>query len=267
MDLRHLRHLLLTLLLPLATEIPAQTPTEPTVPTPTYDVVSIAPHKADANSSGWETHDATFTATNINLKMLVSFACNIRQDLISGLPGWADSARFDINAKIVDPDLPTLKKLTRQQHNAMLVQMLTDRFQLKTHTETRQLPVYNLVRTPHGPKFKPSPTQDPTKGSWFDNNAEFTGIVMPMAGLVDFLAGELHRTVIDQTSLTALYELHLKWAPDRPAAAAGQDTGQTDDTGPSLFSALVDQLGLKLVPAKAPVTTLVVDHLDPPTPN
>ena len=237
---------------------------------PAYDVVSIVPNKADSSSSGWNTQEASFIATNVSLKMLVGLAYNMRQDLISGLPSWADSAHFDVNAKIVDPDLAELKKLTVRQRSAMILQILNDRFGLKAHTETKQLPVYDLVVTPHGPKFKPSATQDDAKGGWFDNNNEFTGNIMPISGLTDFLAGHLQRTVIDQTNLTARYDLHVKWAPDNRTGMAAADDGRAPaaaDNGPSLFSALVDQLGLKLLPAKGSVSTLVVDHVKPPTPN
>ena len=261
--MKPLPHLLLPLLLlPLPTQAPA-----PTVPTPTYDVVSITPNKSDSGNMMFNNQDATFTATNFRLKNLLSSAFDIREDLISGLPGWAESARYDLNAKIVDPDLPTLKKLTDQQHSAMLAQILADRFQLKSHTELKQLPVYNLVVTQHGPKFKPSALQDEHHGGYSVNNHDFTGTVLPLSSFAGFLANDLHRTVIDQTGLTARYDLHLTWAPDTPDRPAGQDNGQPADAGPSLFSALVDQLGLKLVPAKGPVPTLVIDHIDPPTPN
>ena len=257
--------ILILLLLPLSGF--AQTPTQATVPTPAYDVVSITPNKANAGSTYWNSQDSTFTGTNLNAKMLVSFAFGISEDLISGLPAWAGSVRYDINAKIVDPDLPTLKKLTDKQHNDMLAQVLADRFSLKSHTESKKLPVYNLVLAPHGSKLKLSALQDQTKGTWTSNVGDFTGTTIPISAITDFLASHLQRTVIDKTNLTGFYDLHLTWAPESPAAIAGQDTGQTEDTGPSLFSALQDQLGLKLIPAKGPVPTLVIDHIEPPTPN
>ncbi len=262
-------HLLPLLLLPLLA--PAQTPQplQPTVPTPVYDVVSIVPNNSDSGNMSFEGHDATFTATNVRFKNLLSNAFDVREDLISGLPGWAESARYDLKAKIVDPDLPTLKKLTEEQRDAMLAGILTDRFHLKVHTESKQLPIYNLVVTPHGPKFKPSADQDPKHGGMRASDHDADIEASRISALLVLLAGSLHRTVIDQTHLTALYDMHLTWAPDRPAAAAGLDDGRNPaaDTGPSLFSALEDQLGLKLVPAKGPVTTLVVDHIEPPTPN
>ncbi len=263
--MRQLPHLLLLLLLPPLIRAQARA----TVPTPAYDIVSILPNKSDSGNMSIYTQDAAFTATNMRLKNLLSNAFDIREDLISGLPGWAESARYDIKAKIVDPDLAVLKKLTKEQRETMLAGILTDRFGLKVHTETKQLPVYNLVVTPHGPKFQPSADQSPDHGGMGAKNHDVTITASPLATLVYFLAGSLHRTVIDQTNLTARYDMHLTWAADRPAAAAGLDDGHNaaDDTGPSLFSAVQDQLGLKLVPAKGPVPTLVVDHIDPPTPN
>ena len=172
----------------------------------------------------WNLQDSSFTGTNLNAKMLVSFAFGIREDLISGLPSWAGSVRYDINAKIIDPDLPTLKRLTDKQRNDMLTQLLADRFALKSHTESKQLPVYNLVIAPHGPKFKPSPTQDETKGNWRNNNTEFTGTVISIGSLVDFLASHLQRTVIDQTNLTAPLRPppHLGPRPPRHHRRPGQ---------------------------------------------
>ena len=238
----------------------------PTIPTPVYDVVSIVPHKFDADSTAWGSQGSTFTATNLTVKMFVTLAFGLRQDLISGLPAWAGSNRYDIKAKIVDADLSTLRKLTDKQHNEMLVKIATDRFNLKSHTEIKELPVYNLVLAHHGSKLKTSAIQDNSKGTWTSNTGDFTGTTISITALTDMLANELHRTVIDKTNLSALYDMHLTWAPDRPATV-GQDNGIGDDAGPSLFSALQDQLGLKLVPSKGPVTTLVIDHVERPTPN
>jgi uncharacterized protein (TIGR03435 family) len=262
------RHLVLFLAIFFLTRFnPAQNSAKtPTIPTPAYDVVSIVPHKFDAESTSWGSQGSTFTATNLTVKMFVTLAFGLRQNLISGLPAWADSNRYDIKAKIVDADFSTLRKLTDKQHNEMLVKILTDRFNLKSHTETKELPVYNLVLAHHGSKLKTSAIQDNSKGTWTSNTGDFTGTTISITSLTDMLANELHRTVIDKTNLSALYDMHLTWAPD-PLATVGQDNGRVEDAGPSIFSALQDQLGLKLVPTKGPVTTLVIDHVERPTPN
>ncbi len=244
--------------------------TSPTVPTPTYDVVSIVVNKAGGTGEmGIESREATFMATNADLVNLLINAFDIKPDLIFGLPSWASSTRWNLQAKIIDPDLLTLKKLTADQHRSMLVQVLADRFHLKTHTETRQLPIYNLVVTPHGPRFKPSSEQRPENmGGMSSGDGEVTLQAYPISSMTYTLSSILHRTVIDRTNLLGQYDLHLTWAPDRPAAAAGDDDGlKRDDSGPSIFYAIQDQLGLKLEPAKGPVPTLVIDHVDLPSPN
>lgn len=129
----------------------------PAVPTPAYDVASIAPNKSDSGVSSSQWHDGNFTATNASLKSLLVNAYGIRDGLISGLPGWAESARFDVKAKIVDPDLDTLKKLTREQYGDMLAVVLTDRFHLKVHKETKILPVFDLLVAKNGFKLQQSP--------------------------------------------------------------------------------------------------------------
>lgn len=259
---------LLAIFLPSVTK--AQTAeAETQVATPIYDVVSIVPNKSDNGNWGINTHDASFTATNISLQSLVANAYNIRDGLISGIPAWAGSARFDVNAKIVDPDLPALKKLTKEQRAAMLAAILAERFQLKVHTETKILPVYELVVLKQGPKFKESKTQDEKSGGMSASDSEVTLTAAPLASLIYMLAGHLHRTVIDKTGLNAKYDLHMKWAADR-AAMAGPDGGRveaSDESGPSIFTALQEQLGLKLESTKGPVTTLVVDHAEPPSAN
>jgi bla regulator protein BlaR1 len=238
-------------------------------PYPAYDVVSIVRNKAgDPSEMGIESHEAIFTATNADLTNLLINAFDIKPDLIFGLPPWARSTRWNLQAKITDPDLPALKKLTKDQRRSMLAQVLADRFHLKTHTETKQLPVYNLVVTPHGPKFMPSAKQDADDmRGMSSSDSEVTLEAYPISALAYTLSSILHRTVIDNTGLTAHYDLHLTWAPERFAAVGQDDSRNSTDPGPSIFSAIQDQLGLKLIPAKGAVPTLVIDHVDLPTPN
>ena len=249
--------------------------TNPQATLPVYDVVSIHLHSALDNKAEFSDQSDSFSGTNITLSELVSYAYQIREDLISGLPGWVDSTHFDITAKVSDPDHSILDKLTRAQIKTMLRPVLADRFQLKVHTEIKTLPVYDLVLTKDGPKFQksPPPPDDPDhptpkvqhrKTSWQINNGDLTATALPLSTLTNALAEELDRTVIDKTGLTDVYDLKLRWTPDEDANAA--DNGAADRP-PDLFTALQEQLGLKLDPAKGPVTTLVVDHAEQPTPN
>ena len=97
-----------------------------------------------------------FMAQNYSLKMLLQYTYDLNEDSIVGIPSQLDSKRFDIKAKISDPDLDALKKLSEKQGRLMVLPLLTERFQLKTHMETRPGPVYELVVAKGGPKLKPS---------------------------------------------------------------------------------------------------------------
>lgn len=252
------------LTLPICAQQPASTPP---AALPAYDVISIRPHSALDDNVSIHSQPGIYEGSNVNLKELISYAYGVRDDLVSGLPGWADSAHFDITAKVSDFDPATWKSLTREQREAMFLPILSDRFHVKAHTEIKTLPVFDLVVTKDGPKFKPSPpaANDPDHkrefGTWI-NNSDLTATSITMSNFAETLAGQVDRTVIDKTGLTGEYDLKLRWTPANTAA----DDGSTDRP-PDLFTALKEQLGLKLEPTKGPVTTLVVDHAEKPTPN
>jgi uncharacterized protein (TIGR03435 family) len=229
---------------------------------PVYDVVSIKLNKSGSGGVDVDTDDNRYLAKNVSLKDLLENAYGIKKDLISGVPGAVASARFDVEAKIVDRDPDALKKLTGRQYGQMLLPFLVERFQLKAHTEIKTLPVYELVVIKDGPKFKQS--EDDTRGSGTSvhgdhNGKELTAHNLSMTSLASSLTNEVHRTVIDKTGLTGKYDLGMKWSTDDGTAAA--------DSVPSIFTALPEQLGLKLQAGKGPVETLVVDSVEMPSEN
>ena len=241
-----------------------------------YDVVSIKPNTSDSGNMSWRTNPDSFSTTGMTLTVLIMSAYDTRDDLISGIPAWAQKDHFDLSAKITDADPEALKKLTPQQHQAMIAEILADRFHLKIHPEIKQLPVYDLVLAKDGSRLKPNaavyeknpavkPKEGMAPGGYFTSTGEFTGVAVPLSSFVGNLASNLQRNVIDKTGLTANYDIHLKWTPEG-AAPAGPDSARPDPA-PPLFTALQEQLGLKLVPAKGPVQTWVVDHVDHPTEN
>lgn len=230
---------------------------------PAYDVVSVKVDKSGSGHWDLDSRDGRYSANNVSLKNLVSSAYGMKEDLISGIPGWANSARFDLQAKIVDPDLVALKKLSPEQEQSLLKPVLADRFQLRAHTETKILPVFDLVLAKGGPKFKPTSPDDPSGkgGSISIHNAALTAHAIPMQFLARSLSSQMHRMVIDKTGLAGRFDLSFTWTPAYGPGATPEDSES------SIFTALQEQLGLKLRSAKGPVETLVIDHVEMPSEN
>lgn len=256
----------------LAAQQPSQTTA--TAPLPVFDVVAIHENKSATNMSTVRWGGDAFIASNTTLTSLLMSSYGIREDLISGLPGWAESLHFDVNAKVSDPDADVLKKLSRDQRRAMMVAFLNDRFHLRAHIETKTLPVYDLVIAKGGSKLKEntvplSNSTEPGKtpfnlkpGSFMISDSQMTGIAIPVSLFATNLAFRVERNVIDKTGLTGTYDINLKWTP-------AEQEGKTDssDNAPDLFTALQEQLGLKLESSKGPVDTLVIDQVEMPSEN
>lgn len=267
---------------------PSAAVTTTDVAVPAFDVVSIKQDKSDSRMIRVRNTTDGYSASNISLKMLLQAAYGIREDLISGVPNWGESARYDIDAKVAGSDVDALKKLSSEQRRAMLKPVLEDRFKLKVHTETKEMPVYELVVAKGGPKLK-----EATPGDTYANGikgpdgvarggmmrmgrGQVTGQAIPITSLIDILSRQLQKTVIDKTGLTGKYDLELNWTPEEgeggglgpPPAGSPQRTEPAPDaSGPSIFTALQEQLGLKLQSTKGPVETLVVDSVAMPSEN
>jgi uncharacterized protein (TIGR03435 family) len=205
---------------------------------------------------------------------LVQWAFTIADARILGGPAWFNSARFNIEAKAdssVDEQLRGLDSdVGRLRKQQMLQALLADRFGLKVHQETRKLPIYALTVAKSGPKFQPSQVNGTTVNA---RNGELTvrGSDNTIALLADALGKQLGRVVVDRTGLEGRYDLTLKWTPDElsdsQGGASGARSSTSDASAPSLFTAIQEQLGLKLVPEKGPVAVLVIDHVEMPSEN
>lgn len=226
-----------------------------------YDVVTIRVNN-DGDQVSYAMHAGTdrFNATAITLRTLIEFAYDVKPDLIVGLNGPVDSARFDIEAKVVPQD-GTAPKLTDAQLLSMIIPLLADRFHLRAHLEPQIKPVYDLVITKGSPKFKLDPSKQ-TGGGWNINNDNGKTVLTidraSMPDLAAILSDEVHRDVIDKTGLTGAANITLKFSDDALIEQGGPDTI-------SIFTAIEEQLGLKLQPSKGPVDTLVIDHAEMPT--
>ncbi|HEV2646791.1 MAG TPA: TIGR03435 family protein [Acidobacteriaceae bacterium] len=185
---------------------------------------------------------------------------------VVGGPAWldGDKDRYEINGKIDETQFAAMQKMSpaEQDRHVRLMQqsLLADRFHLKVHFETRDLPVYALTIAKGGPKMNPAkPGESPRlKGTGDGQNNTLTAYSMTMAEFIHSpLLRPEGRMVIDRTGLTAAYDFTLK----------SSIAGDPDSTGPSLFTALEEQLGLKLVATKAPLEVIVIDHIDRPDAN
>jgi uncharacterized protein (TIGR03435 family) len=228
------------------------------------------------------------------LPFIIQQAYGIRRDQVVGGPDWMNTARYDIEAKADgNPGFP--------QMFLMLQSLLEDRFKLKVHRETRQLPVYELTLARGGSKLQqprpggcfalplngppipppPGPQSAPPCGrvflGMFDGKASLEGGNVPLGELARVLSNVLGRSVIDRTGISGTYDIHLPFAPDAalqglpgvgasggpPALPVAADPA----AGATIFTAIQEELGLRLESTKGPVTVIVIDHAEKPDPN
>jgi uncharacterized protein (TIGR03435 family) len=235
-----------------------------------FDVATVKPNSTDDHRIMMRFGGRT-SATGVNLKLLMTVAYDVRDFQIVGGPGWLATDRFDIVAKAEGvPD-----QLTPEQFRPMLVALIEDRFQLKIHRETKEMPVYALVVAKNGTKLKanagePGPRLRMGRG-------QLNGTKVPLKMLVQQLAQQLGRPVVDKTGLTGDYDFTLTWTP-QPGEGGAMFAGPggpggpegpppSDPDGPSIFAAIQEQLGLKLESDKGPVEILVLDQVEKPTEN
>ena len=250
------------------------TPTAPSAaPAPVFDVAAIhlhIPEPHEHNSIWSSPFDGHFRAENVSVVMLIHWAYETPETRILDAPGWADSTYFNIDATAdpaVDQQLHSLTSdAGRKQKEKMVQALLADRFHLVVHTETREFPIYELVVAKGGAKLG-----DPQSGGTTVNHGR-DHIEVEGANSATLLAEELSketgRDVIDKTGLSGRYDLKLHWTPDESAVSALDGSASpATDAGPALFTALEEQLGLKLEPAKGPVQVLVVDKVEMPSAN
>jgi uncharacterized protein (TIGR03435 family) len=247
---------------------------------PAFEVASIKPNKSDNGMIRIMFTPDGVSYTGVPLQILLRETLGIEDDRILGEPAWVKSDRFDIEAKVDASDAAKLKDLKFDQRRSMLLPLLADRFSLKFHHETRELPLYELVLAKGGSKmteFKPEDPVNPKPKGWMSmGRGKIEGREVPVEQLVHILAQQLGRTVQDKTGLTGNYTYQLQWTPDDappPTARNANSTSSAGDPtppdaiGPSLFTALQEQLGLKLESTKGPVDVVVIDHIETPSAN
>jgi uncharacterized protein (TIGR03435 family) len=195
-----------------------------------------------------------------------------KDDRVVGLPSWTKSERYDVEAKVDYEDVPKWKALSLTQKSLALQPLLVTRFNLQFHHETRERPTYSLVVAKNGPKLRkaqhvvtnPTGTGSPDGTGDRDESTVTPGKIVLTGSSLSLLANllssqGLSHTVVDKTGLTELYDITLRWSPD--------DIGSSDASLPSLFTALQEQLGLKLEYNKNPIDVIVIDHIERPSAN
>ncbi|MGA8593909.1 MAG: M56 and DUF3738 domain-containing protein [Bryobacteraceae bacterium] len=254
---------------------------------PTFDVASIKPSdSSNPFMSIRDTPGGRYTANGISVKLLIQNAYNVHDFQISGGPNWINSAKYDIVAKADETSDENAAKLTEDQRDAFrerqrlrLQSLLEERFQLKFHSSTKELPIYALVVAKDGPKIQEAKDgPDKNKGSMMMRPGQLTARGLSMFYLAANLSNQVGRVVLDKTGLSGLYDFTLQWTPDRSQMGSfggGPGPGQEgsrmppppDPDGPSIFTALQEQLGLKLEPQEGPVEIFVIDHVEKPSEN
>jgi bla regulator protein blaR1 len=259
---------------------------------PQFEVISIKPDRSESGNVAVNYQAGRFTVRNFSLKRLIYNAYHPLK--IVGDPSWLTAEKYDIDAKVEDSLAEKLRKLPPDQQIAqvmlMLQSALEDRFQLRTSHESQELPVYVLVVAKGGPKLTPTtlPPYDPekqgaagdntrvngftpagTRGSRMPEPGQFVATGQPIGVIIGTLSHELGTLIVlDQTGLTGEYDFTLKWTPDSgfsASTATSQDSATAplpDPSGTSIFTALQEQLGLKLETKKAPVDVLVITHVE-----
>ncbi len=254
-----------------------------------YEVASIKPDKSGNGMVRISNTPEGFSANNVSVQMLIRVAYGVEENQIQGLNSLA-SENYDVEAKMEKSVADNLQKLDQDQRTEvrrhMLQALLADRFKLTIHRDTKELPIYALVVAKNGPKLQEAKPGDTYpngfrgpggrggRGMMMMGQGELTGQALHVADLARQLSQQLGRTVVDKTGLTGVYDFTLKWTPDNQMAMPGGDGGRgsdsgasADSSGPSIFTAVQEQLGLKLESQKGPVELLVIDHVEKPSEN
>ena len=262
-----------------------QTQSPTSVDRPAFEVASIKPNRSGrggplvfGNINPPPGPVDRFVATS-TVRRLIEDAYNLQDSQLAGRPSWVNSERYDIDAKVPDSIVAdaVARKLTRTQQldqiRLMLQSLLSDRFKLKLSHETKDLPVYSVILAKGGLKIAPitGPPPSPAPRPPGQESIAVFGPVSAFVGVLPLLPEVNGRTVLDHTGLKGDYLWTLHWTPENPDPTFSDSAAATpprpDSSGPSIFTAIQEQLGLKVESTKDLVDVLVIDHIEEPSPN
>ena len=245
---------------------------------PEFDVASIKPNTSgDRRVSFQITPGGRLACTNATAKTLIMMAYDLKPHQLDGGPNWLDSDRYDVTAKGEGGrGRDDFHDNFHDDFKVMLQGLLADRFKLTFHRETKELPIYALVAAKNGPKLHATESGGDNKQQFQRmGRGQFELQGATMAVLANALSSAVGRSVMDKTGISGSYDIKLEWTPDESeggmlkAAPDGKDGAAPapEATGPSLFTALQEQLGLKLEAQKGPVEVVVIDHIEKASEN
>jgi uncharacterized protein (TIGR03435 family) len=254
--------------IPVATAMtPAQTvaTTSANSDRPTFAVSVVKPSQSATSRNIQFQPGGRVVIRGASVRLLIKIAYNLNDDELTGGPAWIGLDRFDIDAT---PDAPDGSKVDMDRNRARLQGLLADRFQLKMRDEMRMMSTYALVVAKGGPKLKKSETQDlPMQAHANGGQLLFTNATLDQfANAVGDWVGQ---PVLNQTGLDGKYDLRLEWTPDAPVAGGPVDTAasQAASSGPTIFTALQQQMGLSLQARKNQAHCKVVEQVERPAAN
>jgi uncharacterized protein (TIGR03435 family) len=254
-----------------------------------FEVASVKPNRGDGPTESGTQPGGRVTMINVPVRMLIRSAYQVQDEQIVDAPNWINTEHFDVVAKAA-AEIPRPTPDNPGPLPSLMRSLLVERFKLAVHRETREFPAYALRLARRdgklGPQLHrstadcaaiaaarggsagppPSGTDRPRCGIRAAGGEMIAG-GLPLSQLASLLSSMVQRVVIDKTGLTGIFDFELKWTPDRTPPGTPASTAPGDPDAPSIFTALQEQLGLKLESAKNPVEVLVVDHVERPTPD
>jgi uncharacterized protein (TIGR03435 family) len=227
---------------------------------PSFEVATIKPADPNDPNDGLHLNGRHIGIENQTIDSLLMFAYGIHQKQIVNAPAWTSAEHFDVDGVPDAEGEPSLKQL-----QVMMKKFLADRFQLRFHHEQRELEVYALCVAKGGPKITASKSDPNALG---DENANHHGIIatmkvtnMSMADFVMILEFSMDKPVVDQTGLAGKWDFAWRWATDESHVSTDANAP------PGMFTAIQEQLGLKLEAVKGPADVFVIDHVERSSPN
>ena len=221
---------------------------------PAFEVISVKPSNADANSSGIDTRNGRIHGYNVTLRRCIMGAYGVGPNQIIGGPDWLDTDRFEINAKVDE-------NVGGRILNTMFQTLLAERFKLVLHREMKPADAYVLELRDNRHKLEKGndegATTDNGRGHIVARNAS-------MDRFAEILSRQMDRPVVNRTGLDGVFNINLQWTPDSRSARPDDIAANQP---PTIFTAIQEQLGLRLRAQKVPVEVIVIDHAEKPEPN